>query len=63
VGAGIARELVAEIARFISAEPVDHVEFLDRVFFIRSVGDEVELRRTAADVTAFNGTLWTRHGT
>ena len=34
------------------AGPVDHVDYLDRVFFIRTLGEDVELPRSASDVIA-----------
>jgi hypothetical protein len=54
-GPGAHVDLVAELPRFIADAPVDYVEFLDRAFFIRTLGDAVELPRNAADVIAFHG--------
>lgn len=54
-GPGSHADLVVELSRFAEDEPVDHIEFLDRVFFIRTLGGEVELPRSAVDVIAFDG--------
>lgn len=55
-GPGSHADLVAELPRFSGDEPVDRVGFLDRAFFIRVCGEEVEFPRNAADVIALNGT-------
>jgi hypothetical protein len=46
-------ELVPHLPSFVVDDPVDQVEYLDRVFFIRAFGDEVELPRSASDVISF----------
>ena len=49
-GPGSHAELTADFSRFDRDEPVDHVAFLDRLFFIRTLNGTVELPRSAADV-------------
>jgi hypothetical protein len=53
-GPGSHSELVRALPPFVVDGPVDHVDYLDRVFFIRTLGDDVELPRNASDVVAFS---------
>jgi hypothetical protein len=52
-GPGSHAELVRDLQRFMVDGPVDHVGYLDRVFFIRTLGDQVEFPRSASGVIAF----------
>lgn len=53
-GPGSHADLIGDLPRFTGNDPIDHVDYLDRVFFLRTHGDQVELPRSTMDVIALD---------